>query len=277
MYIVATPIGNLGDISARALDVLRRANVIACEDTRVTAKLLNAHDVPAKTLAYNDHNAERVRPRLIERMQSGASVALVSDAGTPVVSDPGYKLVRECHEAGVGVTAIPGPSAVTTALAAAGVAPDRFLFAGFLPAKSAARRRELGSLATVPASLVFFESARRIAGSLADMAAVLGGARDAAVVRELTKIHEEVRRGTLAELADDFAATETRGEIVVVVGPPVDDGGADDAAVDSALGEAMATLRLRDAVDAVCAATGRARREVYARALALSRDDDGGS
>lgn len=280
LYIVATPIGNLSDISARALDVLAGADVVACEDTRVTAKLLSAYDVAAKTLAYNDHNAERVRPRLIERLQSGASVALVSDAGTPVVSDPGYKLVQAAHDNGIAVTAIPGASAVTTALAAAGIAPDRFLFAGFLPPKTAARRRDLGTLAGVPASLVFFESARRLAASLADMAAVLGGERDAAVVRELTKIHEEVRRGSLASLANEYGGSPARGEIVVVVGPPVDDGGADDAAVDVALTAAMATMRLRDAVDAVSAATGRARREVYGRALVLQAaakgTDDGG-
>ena len=275
LYVVATPIGNLGDISARALAVLRDADVVACEDTRVTAKLLTAHGVRAKTLAYNDHNAERVRPQLIKRLQSGASVALVSDAGTPVVSDPGYKLVRDCHDAGIAVAPVPGASAVMAAVAAAGVAPDRFLFAGFLPTKAAARRRDLASLAAVPASLVFFESARRLGGSLADMVTVLGGAREAAVVRELTKLHEEVRRGTLAALAEHYATAAARGEIVVVVGPPGAAAAVDDDAVDAALREAMADMRLRDAVDAVSAATGRARRDVYARALALRDDGDG--
>jgi 16S rRNA (cytidine1402-2'-O)-methyltransferase len=270
LLIVATPIGNAADITLRALQALREADVIACEDTRVTAKLLALHGIERRLIAYHEHNARRMRPLILDRVARGETVALVSDAGTPLVSDPGYKLVRAAVEAGLAVTALPGPSAALTALVLSGLPSDRFFFAGFLPSKGTARRAALAELAGVPATLVFFESANRLADSLADMGAALGE-RDAAVARELTKLFEEVRRGPLAELAAHYAAAGApKGEVVVVVAPPAPVPPADDAALDAALGEALGRLSLRDAAAAVAASTGRPRREVYARALALA-------
>jgi 16S rRNA (cytidine1402-2'-O)-methyltransferase len=272
LYLVATPIGNLGDMSLRALAVLRRADVIACEDSRVTRKLLSAYGIATPLAPYHDHNAARARPGLIRRMRDGATVALVSDAGTPLVSDPGYKLVAAARDAGIAVTAVPGPSAAVTALVLSGLPCDAFFFAGFAPPRSAARRRALAALAAVPGSLVFYESAPRLPDFLADAADMLGN-RAAAICRELTKLHEEVARDTLEALAARYQADgPPRGEVVVVVAPP----GADDAAVteerlDAALGEALARHTLRDAVDAVAAETGLPRRRVYARALELGR------
>jgi 16S rRNA (cytidine1402-2'-O)-methyltransferase len=271
LTVVATPIGNLGDITLRALEALRSADVILCEDSRVTAKLARAHGITTPFFAYHEHNADRVRPALIERLKNGESMALVSDAGTPLVSDPGYKLVRACHDAGIAVTVAPGPSAVLGALVVAGLPTDRFFFAGFLPPKRAGRRAALAGLAPVPGTLVFFESPRRLADSLADMAAVLGD-RPAAVVRELTKIYEEVRRGRLAELAEAYGAAEApKGEIVVVVGAKdaAEDVPAEDA-LDRHLEAALARLSVRDATAEVAAALGVPRRRVYERALALA-------
>ncbi|MEX1205316.1 MAG: 16S rRNA (cytidine(1402)-2'-O)-methyltransferase [Dongiaceae bacterium] len=271
---MATPIGNLDDVSLRALATLRAVDVVACEDTRVTGRLMARHGLRTPLVAYHDHNAARMRPRLLERLARGERVALVSDAGTPLVSDPGYKLVRAAIDAGVPVTAVPGPSAPLAALVLSGLPTDRFLFAGFLPARAAARRTALRELAATPATLILFESAGRLAAALADMAAVLG-ARPAAVARELTKLFEEVRRGRLPELAEHYAAAgPPKGEVVVVVGPPAAAAVAtSDAALelDAALAEALARMSLRDAVAAAAAATGRARREVYARALEISR------
>jgi 16S rRNA (cytidine1402-2'-O)-methyltransferase len=272
LYLVATPIGNLRDITLRALDALAGADLIACEDTRVTRKLLDRYAIDTKTLAYNDHNARRILPRLIERLKDGESVALVSDAGTPLVSDPGYRLVAAAVAEDIPVHALPGPSAALAALVLAGLPTDAFFFAGFLPAKSAARRRRIGEIAGVPGSLVLFESAQRIADCLADLAAELGD-RPAAVAREITKLHEEVVRGDLPELAAHYAATDPpRGEIVVVVGPPAE-AVADDDTVRAALEHALTVASVRDAVDAVARETGRARREVYRMALALAGDD----
>lgn len=277
LYLVATPIGNLGDITLRALDVLRAATLIACEDTRVTRKLLDHYGIVTPTLAYHDHNAAKMLPRIIEQLKQGDSVALVSDAGTPLISDPGYRLVRAATEAQIAVTALPGPTAAIAALTLAGLPTDAFLFAGFLPNKKGARRTRLEELAAVPASLLFYESPKRLAAALADMADMLG-AREAAVARELTKLHEEVRRGTLAELAAHYADADTpRGEIVIIVGPPGEEMAADDTALDRALVAALAHLSLRDAADAVAAATGRKRREVYARALQLAGEEEGGA
>ena len=270
--MVATPIGNLGDISARAVRTLREADRIVCEDTRVTARLCRAHGIDTPLSPYHEHNAERVRPELLRLMAGGARLALVSDAGTPLISDPGYKLVRAAQDAGLAVTAIPGPSAVTAALAVAGLPTDRFLFAGFAPAKPAARRRFLAELAAVPATLVLFESGRRLAASLNDMQAVLGP-RPAAVCRELTKLYEEVRRAALDGLAAHYAeAGAPKGEIVIVIGPPAQDAAAeeDPAILDASLREALARTSLRDAVALVAAESGRPRREVYRRALALA-------
>ncbi|MCP5366649.1 MAG: 16S rRNA (cytidine(1402)-2'-O)-methyltransferase [Hyphomicrobiales bacterium] len=268
LYLVATPIGNARDITLRALDVLAAAAVVACEDTRVTARLLAIHGIATPLTPYHEHNADKARPALIRRLKSGESVALVSDAGTPLVSDPGHKLVRACVDDGIPVVPVPGASAVLAALQVSALPSDRFLFAGFPPAKGAARRRALAEVAAVPATLVFLESAKRLAASLADMAEVLGD-RPAAVGRELTKLFEETRRGSLAALAAHYAdAGPPRGEVTVVVGPPVA-AEVTDEEVDRLLTRALADQSLRDAADAVAAATGRPRRAVYNRALDL--------
>lgn len=271
LYLVATPIGNLADVTLRALAVLRGADAILCEDTRVTAKLLARYGIATTARPYHDHNAERVRPAILARLKAGAVLALVSDAGTPLVSDPGYKLVRAALADGIAVTAVPGPSAALAALLSSGLPPDRFLFAGFLPAKTAARRRALDELKAVAATLVFFESAPRLAECLADMVEILGS-RPAAVARELTKLHEEVRRGDLAALAAHYrAAGPPKGELVLVIGPPAQTA-ASEAELDRALGTALARKSLRAAVAEVAAATGARRRHVYARALALKAE-----
>lgn len=270
LYLVATPIGNAADITLRALDILKRADVVACEDTRLTGKLLARHGIRARLTPYHDHNAERARPALLERLSRGNSVALVSDAGTPLLSDPGYKLVKACRDAGLTVTAAPGASAAVTALILSGLPTDRFLFAGFLPPKQAARTKVLTELASVPATLVFFESPARLAASLADMAKVLG-ARPAAIARELTKLYEEVRRGTLAELADHYAKSGApKGEVVVVVGGPIAPARPQAADLDERIRQALAQESVRDAASRVAAETGLPRRDVYARALALA-------
>ncbi|MEQ8964767.1 MAG: 16S rRNA (cytidine(1402)-2'-O)-methyltransferase [Azospirillaceae bacterium] len=280
LYLVALPIGNLRDITLRALDLLRDADTLAVEDTRVTRKLLARYGLERSMVAYHEHNAERMRPRLLDSVAAGQVVALASDAGLPTISDPGFKLVREARERGLPVTCLPGASAVTTALAVAGLPTDRFLFAGFLPPRTARRRGALAELAGVPASLVFFETAPRLAAALADMADSLGD-REAAVTRELTKRHEEVRRGRLAALAAHYAAAgPPRGEICVVVGPPeatpagAEDGGAElDRLLDAALARGES---LRDAVDAAATATGRPRKQVYRRALDRAGPAEGG-
>ena len=271
LYIVATPIGNARDITLRALDALRGADVIVCEDTRVTSKLLAIHAISRPLLAYHEHNADKAGPQIIERLKQGQIVALVSDAGTPLVSDPGYRLVRTCAEENLFVTHLPGPSSVLTALVLAGLPTDRFLFAGFPNNKSGKRQTELGELKAVPATLVFLESPKRLAKSLADMALILGP-RNATIGRELTKKFEEVRRGTLNELAYHYQqAGSPKGEVTIVIAPPL---ALDDAAtpedIDHMLGDALSTLSLKDAVAAVSAATGAVKRDVYARALALS-------
>lgn len=274
LYILATPIGNAGDITLRGLELLRMADAIACEDTRVTAKLLAIHGVPAaaRLTAYHDHNGDRARPQILARIAAGEVVALVSDAGTPLISDPGYKLARAVIEAGFPVIPLPGASALLAALAVAGLPTDRFLFAGFLDAKSAARRADLRGLGAVQASLVFYESGPRLAASLADMAAVLGE-RPAVVARELTKRFETVLRGTLGELAARFEeGEEARGEIVIVVGPPDADAPAEAVDVDALLLQALEKAPLKSAVADVTAATGLPRKTVYAAALRLRGD-----
>jgi 16S rRNA (cytidine1402-2'-O)-methyltransferase len=266
---VATPIGNLADITLRALDVLRRADAIICEDTRVTATLAQRYGLAAERIAYHDHNADWVRPKLLARLAAGAAMALVSDAGTPLISDPGFKLVRDAVAAGIAVMAVPGASAALAALTVAGLPTDRFLFAGFLPAKSGARRRALRELAAVKASLIFYETAPRLADALADMGAILGD-RPAAVARELTKLYEEVRRAGLHALAEHYRkAGAPKGEIVVIVGPPAAGAAASENDIDAQLVSALRTASLREASAAVAAATGLPRRQVYARALAL--------
>jgi 16S rRNA (cytidine1402-2'-O)-methyltransferase len=275
LYLVATPIGNLGDISLRALETLAAADVIACEDSRVTRKLTEHYGIATQLTPYHEHNAAEARPRLLARLAEGQSVALVSDAGTPLISDPGYKLVRAACAAGHAVIAVPGASAVLTALSAAGLPTDRFFFEGFLPPSQAARQRRIAALASIPATLVLFESGPRLPAALADIASTLGS-RDAAICRELTKLHEEIRRGPLDKLARHYAAGgETRGEIVIVVAPPRGDGkNADD--IDELLRRALARVSVKDAVGEVAFATGRPRREVYQRALALAKDGDHG-
>jgi 16S rRNA (cytidine1402-2'-O)-methyltransferase len=276
LHIVATPIGNLRDITLRALDVLREADLIACEDTRVFAKLASHYGIAAPTVAYSDATQDAAEPRIVRALAAGKRVALVSDAGMPLISDPGYRLVRAALAAGHAVTAVPGPSAVPMALALAGLPTDRFFFEGFLPPKDAARRKRIAELARIPATLVLFESGPRVAAALAALAAELGD-RAAAVCRELTKLHEEIRRGGLAELAGHYAeGGETRGEFVLVIAPPA--APAPSAAdVDALLRAALRSQTLKDAVGAVAAATGEPRQQVYRRALALAkerRDDD---
>ncbi len=240
----------------------------------MTGPLMARLGIGTKLIAYHEHNAARMRPAILARLADGETVALVSDAGTPLVSDPGYKLVREAIVEGIKVTTIPGPSAVLAALVLSGLPSDRFMFAGFLPPKTVARRRELGDLAGVGATLIFFESANRLAAALADMAEMLGE-REAAVTRELTKMFEEVRRGSLRELADHYAdAGAPKGEVVIVVGPPGAAAVPDGAEIDRLLAAALKQESLRDAVDAVTAATGLPRREIYARALRLTKGGD---
>ena len=266
LYIVATPIGNLGDVTKRAADVLARCDAIACEDTRVTQKLIRHLGISRPLWRYDDHASPADRARLIESMQNRA-VALVSDAGTPLVSDPGYRLVREARAAGVPVTSLPGPSAPVVALTLSGLPSDRFLFAGFLPQKDKAREDMLRELATVPATLIFFDTAPRLAKSLAAIAMVLPG-REVSVARELTKLHEECRTGTPGELAAHYAEHPPRGEIVLLIGPPGEDQtSADDG--DALLREALETLKPSQAAGEVARATGLDRKMLYARALEL--------
>jgi len=270
LYVTATPIGNASDLTLRALDVLRGADIVLCEDTRVTAKLFAIYGLTTRLMPYHDHNAAEMRPFVLDKLSAGAKIALVSDAGTPLISDPGYKLVREAVAAGHHVTTLPGASSVMAALTLAGLPTDRFLFAGFLSAKQEARRRELADLAAVPATLVFLESAPRLAASLADMAATLG-AREAAVARELTKRFEDVRRGSLSDLAAQYAGEGTpKGEIVVVVGPPVAAVPLCAHEVDVMIENALGRVSLKDAVAEVVAMTGLKRRDIYVRALEIS-------
>jgi 16S rRNA (cytidine1402-2'-O)-methyltransferase len=276
LHIVATPIGNLSDITIRALAALAGADLIACEDTRVTRKLLDRYGISTPLTPYHDHNAAQARPALLRRLAEGAALALVSDAGTPLISDPGYKLVRAAQDAGHLVTALPGPSSVLAALTVAGLPTDQFLFAGFLPPKQAARRARIAELARVPATIVLFETGPRIEATLADLAAGLGQ-REAAICRELTKLHEEIRRGDLETLAQGAAAGESRGEFVVVIAPsPATDApSAEDT--ETLLREALVRVSLKDAVAEVAAATGLPRRELYQRALALTKESGRGA
>ena len=270
LYLVATPIGNLGDISLRALETLAAADLIACEDTRVTARLLERYAIATPLTPYHDHNAAAARPKILARIRDGAAVALVSDAGTPLVSDPGFRLVQAARDADLAVTAVPGASAVLTALAVAGLPTDRFFFEGFLPVKDAGRRTRIAELARIPATLLLFESGPRIAPALAALADGLGD-RPAAVCRELTKLHEEVRRDGLVALAQRYAeGAETRGEFVLVVAPP-QAVATTPAEIDELLRDALRSQTLRDAVGAVAAATGTPRGDIYRRALALAK------
>jgi 16S rRNA (cytidine1402-2'-O)-methyltransferase len=275
LHVVATPIGNLGDVSLRALQTLAGADVIACEDTRVTRVLTARYGIATRLFPYHDHNAEKQRPKLLALLAEGRAVALVSDAGTPLVSDPGYRLVNAALAAGHAVTPVPGPSAVLAGLVASGLPSDAFLFAGFLPPKEVARAKRLATFAGTPATLIFFESPQRLAASLAAMVSVLGGGRQAAVARELTKAFETVRRDTLESLSARFAAEPPpKGEIVILVGPP-EAAVPEEADVDALLSELLREHSVREAAAEAAARTGLPRRALYSRALELKGEDDG--
>ena len=266
LYIVATPIGNLGDITLRAIEVLRGVAAVACEDTRITGKLLNHLDIKKRMIRYDDHADEGDRARLLGLMAE-QPVALVSDAGTPLISDPGFRLVRAAREAGIAVTSLPGPSAAIVALTLSGLPNDRFLFAGFLPVKAKARRDVLGELAAVPATLVFYETAPRLDDTLAAIGEVLPG-REVAVARELTKKFEECRTGSPAQLAAHYAAHPPKGEIVLLIGPPAETS-PDDFDIDALLRAELATSKPSQAAGAVAKLTGLDRKTLYARAMEL--------
>jgi len=267
LYIIATPIGNIGDMSLRALETLGKLDLLLCEDTRVTGKLTTLYDIEVKKLPYHEHNAAEMRPKVIGMLKEGKSIGLVSDAGMPLISDPGYKLVADCVAEDLPVTCIPGASASLTALALSGLPTDRFYFAGFLPPKSAARRTALAEIKNVPGTLVFYETAPRLADSLADMADILGN-RPCAVARELTKKFEEVMRGTLSELAGSVG--DPKGEIVVVVGAPLEEKVEVD--IDGLIRKAFKDgMSVKDASAFVAAKTGTPKKDVYARALELKK------
>lgn len=269
LYIVATPIGNLRDITLRAIDTLRAADEILAEDTRVARRLMDAHDIRAKVTPYHDHNGAKRRPEILQKLSEGAVIAQISDAGTPMVSDPGWKLAREALDAGHRVIPLPGASALLAGLVASGLASDRFMFCGFLPPKSGARQKALKDLAAVPATLVFYESGPRLIDCLQDAAGTLGADREAAMCRELTKLFEETRRGSLQSLADH--CTEhgpPKGEIVVLIGPPTKTQ-ADEETIDAALTNALETQSVKQAAAEIADLFDLPKRQVYQRALAL--------
>ncbi|HTT74575.1 MAG TPA: 16S rRNA (cytidine(1402)-2'-O)-methyltransferase [Candidatus Binataceae bacterium] len=270
LYVVATPIGNLEDLSPRAARILAEANLIACEDTRHTAHLLAAYSIRTPVLSYFEHNEDRRTPELIERLLGGATIALVSDAGTPAISDPGYRLVSAARDAGIGVLAVPGPSAAIAALSISGLPTDRFVFEGFLPQRDGPRLQHLKTLAREPRTMIFYESARRLAATLAAMAEVFGAGRQAAIVREITKAFEETLRGTLAELQARIATTEPRGEITMTVaGAPASPAVTPDSANAAVTLEILreAGLSLKHASAVIAKLTGASRREIYQQAL----------
>ena len=277
LYLVATPIGNLGDITLRALETLAGVDIIACEDTRVSRRLTERFGISASLTPYHEHNAAVARPKILDRLAQGGSVALVSDAGTPLISDPGFKLVREACAAGHAVIALPGASSVLTALAVAALPTDRFFFEGFLPSKQAARRARLGELSRIEATLVMFESGNRVQDTLADLATIMGE-RDGAICRELTKLHEEILRGPLKLLAQNAGDLETRGEFVLVVGPPAAHAQVmTPGELDAVLRSSLDSGSVKDAVAHAVEMSGRPRREVYARALELARQTRAGA
>lgn len=267
LYIVATPIGNLGDLTRRAGEVLAACDLVACEDTRITGKLLNLLGLKKPMRRYDDHAGERDRERLLGEM-AGKAVVLVSDAGTPLISDPGYRLVRTARERGIAVTSLPGASAATVALTLAGLPTDRFLFAGFLPSKAKAREDVLRGVAALDATLVFYETGPRLVASLEAMAALLPG-REVAVARELTKLHEECRTGSAEDLAAHYAAHPPKGEIVLLAGPPPEPDAPAEADIDAELRAALAELPPSQAAGKVAKAHGLDRKALYARAMAL--------
>ncbi|MFL2669375.1 MAG: 16S rRNA (cytidine(1402)-2'-O)-methyltransferase [Alphaproteobacteria bacterium] len=269
LHIVATPIGNLSDITLRAIAVLRAADAIACEDTRVTGKLKFEFGLAAELIAYHEHNADRVTPGIIKRLKSGETVALVSDAGTPLVSDPGYRLVKVALSNDIAVIPVPGASALLAALSVSGLPTDRFVFEGFLPTKSIARRKILNRSAAVDATLIFYESPKRLASSLGDMAEILGS-RNAVIARELTKRFEQISRGTLENLASQIeTAPILKGEVTIVIAPPQGTEPPSKEKIDSLLTDAIARQSVRDAANLVAEATGMPRRPLYQRAIEL--------
>ena len=269
LHLVATPIGHLADISLRALATLARADVVYCEDTRHSRTLLAHYAIRVPLRPYHEHNAEEQRPRILADLERGRAIALISDAGTPLISDPGFKLVRDAAAAGHTVTAVPGPSAALAALTVAGLPTDAFLFAGFLPAKEGARKSRVAELSIVPATLVIFEAPTRAAATLADLHDRMGN-REAAMARELTKLHEEVRRGTLAELAADAARNPPKGEVVIVVAPAADEAVTDTEIADR-VKAALESLSLRDASKVVAETLKVPKARVYDIALGLKR------
>ena len=272
LHLVATPIGHLGDITLRALETLAGVDIIACEDTRITRRLTERYAISAELKQYHEHNAALARPKILEKLAQGASIALVSDAGTPLISDPGFKLVREVCAAGHQVVALPGPSSVLSALSVAALPTDQFFFEGFLPAKETARRARLAELKRIDATLVMFESGNRVQDTLRDLADIMGG-RDAAICREMTKMHEDIRRAPLSQLALAANTLETRGEFVLVIGPPP--AGAQVMAeheLDELLRSSLKRESVKDAVAQAVEVSGRPRRAIYARALELAKD-----
>lgn len=271
LYLVATPIGNLEDITLRALRILKDASIIACEDTRTSATLLRHYGITTPTLSYHEHNGEQMRPKLLARLAEGQSIALISDAGTPLISDPGYKLVGEVATAGYAVFPIPGPCALIAGLTASGLPTDRFLFLGFAPPKQGARRELALAHKTTDATLIFYESPGRLTDTLADFITVFGPTRQATVSRELTKLHEEHNRNTLADLLAHYTATPPRGEIVLLIAP----GAAEKAtpeSIDTMLRDALTSHSVKDAAALVADATGEPKRTIYQRALELAKE-----
>jgi len=266
LYIIATPIGNLRDITLRALDALKDADLIVCEDTRVTGKLLSHYGIRKPTLSYNDHNGEARRPKILDALADGKRVALVSDAGTPLISDPGYKLVQEALERGIYVTPLPGASSVLAGLCLSGLPTDRFFFAGFLPVKKESRRKEIYTLSTIPYTLILFESARRLPETLASLHDLLGN-RKAAVVREITKLFEESRRGTLAELQAHYEKEGApKGEVVIVIAPPAETKASGES-LEAKLKLLLKSHSVKEAAAILAEQTGKPRKEIYAMAL----------
>jgi len=273
LYIIATPIGNLKDITLRALEALQAADLIACEDTRVTAKLLSHYGIKKPTLSYNDHNGEERRPKSLEALKGGKRVALVSDAGTPMVSDPGYKLVREVVAEGINVTALPGASSVLAALCLSGLPTDRFFFTGFLPAKKEACKKDIAALAAIPSTLIFFESARRLPETLTLLHDGLGD-RQASIAREITKLYEETRRGPLSELKTHYEQSGApKGEVVIAVAPPLEEKhSAED--LEARLRWLLKSHAVKEAAGILAEQTGLPRKEIYSLALKLMKNDE---
>lgn len=272
LYVTATPIGNLGDITVRALELLNAADLIACEDKRVSAKLLSHYDIQTPLISYHDHNAKTVLPTLIEELHNQKIIALISDAGTPLISDPGYKLINECQKHGIAVTSLPGASAVLCALTNAGLPTDSFQFCGFLPPKSIARKKELEKSSKLNSTLIYYESPKRLLGALKDMREIYGD-REISVCRELTKLYEEINKGSVDEIIKHYEnKASIKGEIVIVVAPAGKES-SEVSDLDDAILTALKNLSVREAVAAVTYMTGRKRKEVYTRALELSKNE----